>query len=126
MANREHLLGDVLVEYEELQTALVEFDPLGPVREVVDAMTAIIDEVDTEFRPTVLFAPVTDLYQRLVGTLGALDLRSLLQPVLDGLDGIEIQLGEGLDGTAEALTKLQDALPDLGGGASASVSVGIG
>jgi hypothetical protein len=123
------ILGDVLVEFEELQAALVEFDPLGPVREVVEATTAIIDEVDTDFRPTVLFAPVTDLYQRLVDALGVLDIRSLLQPVLDGLDGIEVQLGEGLDGTAQALTRLQDALPDagsLGGGASASVSVGIG
>ncbi|MEM9520366.1 MAG: hypothetical protein AAGA37_13670 [Actinomycetota bacterium] len=123
------LLRPVVDEVEALQTTLVDFDPLGPVREVVDAMTAAIDDVDATVRPTVLFAPVTDLYERIVAALGVLDLSAILEPVLVALDEIELQLGEGLDETAVALTRLQDALPndsDLGGSGGGSVSGGIG
>lgn len=127
------VMGDLVTEVEDLRSTLGDFDPLGPVREAVDAWTGAIDEVDTQFRPTVLFAPVVSVYDEVVTALGSLDVRNLLQPVLDGLDSLVIQLGDGLDRTATALGRLQDALPDVddigsGGGAGVSVgaSVGIG
>ena len=123
------VLGDLLSSIEDLQTEIDGFDPLGPVSAAVDAMTAAIEDGAEALRPTTLFAPAIDIYEQIVAALGALDVRALLDPLLVALDGLVIQLDDGLDSLAIALKRLQDALPgeaDLAGGSGgASVSVGL-
>ncbi len=127
--NPSTVLGPALDQLDDLQQAVADFDPLAPVQAVVDQLTALIDQVDRDYRPTVLFGDITALYQRLVDALGALNVRDLLLPVLDAIELIQLQLAEGLDGSATALTALQASIPDesdLGGGASGGVSVSVG
>lgn len=121
----EAVLGPTLTELEQLQAQLAAFDPLGPIRAAATLITDTIDDVDQNFRPTVLLAPVVDMYRQIVGALAVLDVAGLLQPVLDGLDVVADQLGDGLDSTAQALGRLQDALPgpdECSGGGGGSVS----
>lgn len=122
-------LGPVVARGDQVIDRLTTFDPLAPVKQIVQAALDAADEVFASVRPTVVFAPVLDLYQQVKGIVGALDLVSLLQPVLAAFDGIAAQLDDGFDRTGDALQELQHALPSevqensLGG--SVSVDVGV-
>jgi len=125
------ILGDVMADFEALQAALAEFDPLGPVRTAAEAMIDAVESGAEQLRPTTVFEPVIATYARIVDALGALDVRMLLEPLLEAIERITLELGTGLDLTASALGRLQAALPDpdsiqSGASASADVSVGIG
>ena len=105
------LLADLVASVEQTQQTILDFDPLGVARAAVDAMRQAIEEVVNDFRPTKLFAPILDLYDHVLKIAGGLDVKSLLEPILTALRDIEAQLDEGLDRTADALTRLQAALP---------------
>jgi hypothetical protein len=105
------LLADVLNAFDATKATIAAFDPLAPVRTAIDAMKAAIDDVANHYRPTVLLAPVLDLYDDIVKALGTLDVHKLLDPVLKALADIKTQLDGGLDETAAALKQLQAALP---------------
>ena len=72
-----------------------------------DALGDLIRNV----RPSQRLAAVFALYGELVAAAGMLDVRTVLEPVLTALREIEGQLDSGLDGTAAALERLQEALP---------------
>jgi hypothetical protein len=105
------LLGELVTSAEGALQDVQEFDPFGPVRDVIEEMKAAIEDVANAFRPTLLFAPVLDAYDEILAAAGGLDVRTLLQPVLEALADIELQLEEGLDEAAAALTRLQGVLP---------------
>ncbi len=105
------LLGPIVDSFEQTQQAILAFDPLGAARAVVDAMKAAVAEVVNDFRPTTIFAPLLDLYDHILQIAGGLDVKNLLEPILTALHEIETQLDDGLDRTADALDKLQAALP---------------
>ena len=69
------------------------------------------DRIVTRFRPTVLFAPILAAYDHILELAGGLDVRALLDPIIAALADIEVQLEEGLQDAAAALTRLQEALP---------------
>lgn len=120
------LLGSVVTEADQVIARLAEFDPLAPVRVVIDAALEVADEVFESARPTVVFAPVVSLHQDILRIAGGLDVVSLLRPVLDALDGIAGQLDDGFDRTGDALQELQDALPSEVSSNSITASVDIG
>jgi len=105
------LLGPIVDSFEETQRTILDFDPLGDARAVVDEMKAVVTEVVNDFRPTTIFAPVLDVYDHILRIAQGLDVKDLLRPVLAALADIEAQLDEGLDRTADALDRLQAALP---------------
>jgi hypothetical protein len=105
------LLGELVTAAEQVLERAAGFDPLAPVRQVVDDMKAAIDAVVTRFRPTVLFAPILAAYDHILELAGGLDVRALLDPIIAALGDIEVQLEEGLQDAAAALTRLQEALP---------------
>lgn len=105
------LLADVVAAADGTKQAILDFDPLGAARAVVDAMKQAVEEVVNDFRPTVIFAPILDLYDHILRIASGLDVKQLLQPVLDALHDVETQLDDGLDRTATALDSLQAALP---------------
>ena len=123
------LLGPVVASGTQVVDRLQAFDPLAPVKQIVQAALDAADQVFDSVRPTVVFAPVLTLYQQVMAIVSGLDLVSLLQPVLTAFDGIAAQLDEGFDHTGDALQELQDALPSevqensIGG--SVSVDVGV-
>ena len=117
-----NLLGPVLDDADAVIDRVAGFDPLAPVRLVIDELRATIDTIFETAAPSVVFAPITDIYATLVGLASGLDVRGLLQPILDALAGLEAQLETGIDETATALGHLQDALPDHVEDAAASVS----
>jgi hypothetical protein len=58
-----------------------------------------------------MLASLLATYDEILAAAGELNVRDMLKPLLDELDGISDQLDEGLGRSAEALKKLQDALP---------------
>ncbi len=123
------LLGPPVAAAGQVVERLRTFDPLAPVRQVVDAALAAADAVFESARPTVVFAPVVDLHHRVVGVAAGLDVVALLRPILDALDGLAGQLDSGFDRTGDALHDLQDALPsevsDSPLSLAASVDLGV-
>jgi hypothetical protein len=122
------LLGDVIARFDGVVDRLETFDPLAPVRLVIDELTLTVDTTFDTLRPTVIFKEVCDIYATIVELAGGLDVRSLLEPILAALADIVLQLDAGLEGTAEALGRLQDALPGevSSSSLSGSASVGVG
>jgi hypothetical protein len=105
------LLGPTVEAVEGTQQTLLAFDPLGAAKAAVAAMRDAVAEVAASFRPTTIFAPVLDVYDHILEVAGGLDVRHVLEPLLAALADVERQLEEGLGRSADALTKLQAALP---------------
>ena len=124
------LLTDVITEANEVIQRLHDFDPLAPVRDVIDAAKAAADSVLESSRPTVVFAPVVQIHADVVALAAGLDVGGLLRPVLDALTAIAGQLDDGFDRTGDSLIRLQASLPSevsaSGGGISGSLDVSIG
>ncbi|MEM8960466.1 MAG: hypothetical protein AAGD38_03225 [Acidobacteriota bacterium] len=104
-------LGPLLDAFDGLRTQLIEHDPLAPIRTTLDDVQETVVAVLEAVRPSTILAPLIDAYEQVLSLAGDLDVTQLLEPVLAALRDIETQLGEGLDGTAEALGRLQEALP---------------
>jgi hypothetical protein len=120
------LLADVLASATATLDRLEHFDPLAPVRDVLDAALDTAHDVLDTARPTVVFADVVTMYADLVGLAAGLDVRALLAPVLSALDGLAVQLDDGFDRTGDALQKLQAALPGEVSASSVTGSVDVG
>ena len=118
------LLGDVIARFDATVDRLETFDPLAPVRIVVDDMALIVMATFETLRPTIIFEDVCDTYETILELATGLDVRSLLEPILTALDDISVQLDSGLEETAAALGRLQAALPGQVSSSSASGSVG--
>jgi|GEM_PF-3447690 len=123
------ILGPTLGSLAALQAELVNFNPLAPVEVAVEAIKTAIEDGAENLRPTVIFAPAIEIYDTVIGLIGALNVRAMLEPLIIALEGIAADLGEGIDSMAIELKDLQDALPDpdslASGSASASASVSI-
>jgi hypothetical protein len=122
----EQLLGGVLTAADEVIRRLHDFDPLAPVADLIEDATGAADAVLDSARPTVVFAPVVRMHHDIVAQAGGLDVHGLLAPVLEALDVIAAQLGEGFDRTGDALQRLQAALPDHVVASPLSVGADIG
>ncbi len=105
------LLADLLAAMEALRQTLAGFDPLAPVRPVVDALKQAIAAAGQQLRPSVVLNDAVAAYEDVLTLVQALDVSQLLAPVLDELRAIEGQLDAGLDEASQALTALQHALP---------------
>lgn len=108
------LLGDVLDNFDTVRDHLAGYDPLAPARLAIDAFKAAVADLarpDSPVRPTVLFAGVIAAHHEITGAVAGIDVRNLLRPVLDALNGLVLQLDEGLAGTEDAFADLQAALP---------------
>jgi hypothetical protein len=124
----EVLLGDTLAAFDGVVARVEAFDPLAPVRAVIDDLQATIESTFETLTPSILFRAVGDAYDTIVDLAAGLDVKGLLEPVLDALAGIAGQLDGGLEMTADALGRLQAALPGevTSSSASGSVSVDVG
>ena len=108
------LVGEPLTEFEQLQATIAAYDPLSPVRTTIDTFKTAVEEVageESPLRPTVMLASLLATYDEILAAAGELNVRDMLKPLLDELEGISGQLDEGLGRSAVALKKLQDALP---------------
>lgn len=122
------LLAEPIAAFEGAQTAVADFDPLGPIIATIDTLKATVLRVLDKLDGDALLAVPIELYDTLMGLLQALDINALLTPLYDRLDAIAGQVSDGLEGTVGAFEDLQDALPGQVGSTSisgsASVSVG--
>jgi hypothetical protein len=123
----ESILDPALDALEAMQAHLEAYDPLDPVRTIIQVLKDAIQELVTDFRPSTLLAPGLELYDEILALARSLDVHGLLDPILEALRDIEAQLGSGLDGAAGAMKHLQDALAsaDTGGGGGGSLSGSI-
>jgi len=109
------VLAGPIAAFTELRALLDGFDPLAPVQAAVDAIRALVTGFADELRPSTLLAPVVDVYERLVGLVGAFDLKALLEPIVASLHTIDGQIDHGMDGVIDALARLRDACESDGG-----------
>ena len=58
------VLAEPLGAFEAIKTTLAAFDPMGPVRTVVDGLKAEITVFVTDLAPSTLLAPVLDRVRR--------------------------------------------------------------
>jgi hypothetical protein len=104
-------LSELLQALQQARDQLMAFDPLAPIRTTLDEAKAAATRSLEAVRPSQLLAAPLATYELILELAGDLDVANLLEPVLTELRDIEGQLGEGLDHTAGALTRLQEALP---------------
>ena len=78
-------------------------------------MHAAVDVLARDFAPTTLLGPALDLYDEVIGVIEALNVATILQPVLDALDGLKGQLDTGMDQVIDALAHLKEACESDGG-----------
>ena len=94
---------------------------LAELQTTFDAATAIVAAVDP--RQT-LGPPLDEAWEAVEGVLGEVDLRIILQPVLDKLDELRVSLEEALDETETAfdgmLSAAANAMRGSGSGAAAA------
>ncbi len=122
------LLGPVIDAFDTVRLHLIDYDPLAPIRAVVDGFKLAVQQLaaaDSPVRPTVMLAGVVTAYEQVLAVAGALDVQALVAPVLDGLRDLEGQLDDGLGVADDAFVHLQQALAQATGTtAGATVSVG--
>ena len=121
----QELLGDVLSSFDALVDRLESFDSLALVRDVIDEMTLTVEMTFDTLRPTVVFEDVSADYATILDLAAGLDVATLMEPVVFALEGIALQLDTGLEVTAEALGRLQAALPSEVSSSSAAGSVSV-
>lgn len=112
------VLAPTLTSFDNLKATLLAFDPLHVLRALIDDLVATAHRVLQSLSGEELLASPIRIYDDVMKALEALNLQDLLAPVLDALDSIGEQVDTGLDRTAEALERLQAALP------SSNASVG--
>ena len=124
-------LAAPLAAFTGLQSALAAFDPMGPVRVVVDGLRAEIQTFARDLAPSTLLAPVLDLYDEIAAAIGTFDVAGLLDPVLTALREIGAVIDRGMDEVIDALARLKracesegGAIPGLDISVSASVEIG--
>ena len=127
------VLAEPLGAFEAIKTTLAAFDPMGPVRTVVDGLKAEITAFATDLAPSTLLAPVLTVYDDLAAGIAAFDIAGLLEPVLAALDEIGRIVDRGIDEVIDALGSLKEACESEGGpipgldlSIAASVDVGGG
>ena len=116
------ILGPILGEADDIIDRVANFDPLDPIRAVVDELQTTITTLFDTVTPSIVFEPIISSYDTVLTLAAGLDVKGLLQPILDALGNLQVQLDAGIDETAVALVRLQDALPDQVEDAAASVS----
>jgi hypothetical protein len=125
------VLAVPLAAFIDLQHTLDAFDPMGPVRAVVDGLRTEITEFARDLRPSTVLALVLTLYDDIAAAIGAFDVAGLLEPVLAALHAIGDIIDRGMDEVIDALAKLKVACESEGGpipgldlSVAASVDVG--
>jgi hypothetical protein len=121
------LLAPTLAALDALRARVIAFDPLGELQALLTALAkqaaGVIDRLD----PDRLLAEPARLYDEIVTILRAVQVDALIAPILDELDALAADVDDGLTRTADAIGRLQAALPSSGGGiASVGVELAIG
>jgi hypothetical protein len=121
------LLAPTLAALDTLRAQVIAFDPLAELQALLTALAeqaaGVIDRLD----PDRLLAEPARLYDEIVAILRSVQVDALLAPILDELDALAADVDDGLTRTADAIGRLQAALPSSGGGvASVGVELAIG
>lgn len=119
------LLKGPLDAFKSLQHDVATFDPLAPLTTVLNALRDLVPRVIAKLSAEKLLQAPLAIYQTIVDALKALNIQTLMGPVLDQIDRIAEQVNQGLDSTVGAFQRLQQALPSGGGGSVLSVAVSI-
>lgn len=122
----ENLLGDVVSAFNDSQTDVLNFDPLGPITDGLTSLQESNSRVLGKLSAEEILKTPLEIYDDVLSLLESLDLGDLLTPVLDVLDNLSQKVASGLDDTGTAFVRLQDALPDQVGSTSVSGSVSVG
>ncbi len=105
------LLGEVVAAFNSAKAQVVAFNPLADIETALTELRETIVRVMGKLNAKQIMAIPLEIYDRIIGLLGQLDLNALLMPLYEQLDNIAQQVDEGLTGTVTSFRRLQDALP---------------
>ena len=115
------VLAPTLASFDALRAEVEAFDPLAPIRAVVDGLrltaTRILDKLSVER----LIEPASKTFDDLLTVLRQLDVDGLVQPLVDALHALADDIFRGLEQLRDALKRLQAAIPSTEGLALAGV-----
>jgi hypothetical protein len=121
----ELLLGDALAAFRNVQQQVEQFDPLADVQAALNELRDTTTRVLGKLKASEMLATPLAIYDEIMALLESLDIGHLMEPVLDQIDAIVLQVDEGLTGTVDSFQRLQDALPDRVGSTELSVSATV-
>jgi hypothetical protein len=115
------VLRPTLTAFDNLRNEVRTFDPLAPLRTVVNALrdTArrILDKLSVER----LIEPASQVFDELLQIVRDLDPNALVMPLIEALRTLATDIHDGLGQLREALVRLQEAIPSTEGLALAGV-----
>jgi len=121
------LLAPTLATFATLKGELQAFDPLAPVRQLLDALKGLITRLlGTPGEPGTLSAariltPASALFDELIEILRSLDPEPLMRPLLDALTQLATDIRDGVTSLRDGLKRLQEAIPSTEGLALSAV-----
>jgi hypothetical protein len=121
----DHLLGPILDSFSQLRNDLLNNDPLQQVLAIIANVKALIAGILEKIKLENILKVPLEIYDYILSELDKVNPNGLIEPILDQLDAIALQVDEGLTETVAAFQRLQASLPGGAGGASAAVSVGV-
>jgi hypothetical protein len=109
------VLQPTLTAFDNLRNEVRNFDPLAPVRTVVNALrdTArrILDKLSVER----LIEPASQVFDELLQIVRDLDPNALVMPLVEALRTLATDIHDGLGQLRAALVRLQEAIPSTEG-----------
>ena len=119
------LIQEIDAQYKEIAGVLDKLNPAVFIQEVTkiyaDDIVGVIQQISPE---GLLLPPLRELFQKITAALGAFDIQAIFKPVLDRLQSLDSDLGNGLHQVEGAWQEMLAVLSSAGGG-SASVSVSV-
>jgi hypothetical protein len=109
------LLEPTLAAFDALKADVLAFDPVAPLRELIDGLKATIARVLDKLNVERLLAPAGQIFDTLLGTLRALDPDGIVQPLVAALRTLAGDIASGIEGLRDALKRLQAAIPSTEG-----------
>jgi len=114
----DQLLAEPLAAFQEVRTQVLQFDPVGDIQSILDAVSKTVERVLKNLNLEELLAEPLQLYDQILALLEGLQPANMLRPVLDQLERIAGEVDAGLTSTVTAFRGLQEALPDQIGSTS--------
>jgi hypothetical protein len=105
------LLAPSLAAFDTLKADVLAFDPVAPLKQLLDALKATIDRVLAKLNVAQLLEPAGKLFDQLVATLRQVDPDDAVQPLVAALRTLAGDIQKGIEQLRDALKRLQAAIP---------------
>ena len=109
------ILQPSLTAFDTLRAEVQTFDPLAPLRTVVNALRETAQRILDKLNVERLIEPASLVFDELLATLRRLDPDALVMPLIEALRTLATDIHDGLGQLRAALVRLQEAIPSTEG-----------